>query len=281
MKPGVIKGLLPFGYEDAEDFTHLQRGQNLKECLQAIVDEQWRFGVLSGESGAGQDLFPASRVVARAGEAKGELCVRQIQLTFDLFESVRRACRKHLPSSVNGATEGRRFSKPVDCRHCSRFFAGFIAPSTSSSNSSFTGSARVIRVPFVQVLARWFTEMDSLPVKLLICIRGDFHDRLYELQMVMRYSLGPTQSFRLKRFEPDQATEALCFMARKEGSLFYGSLEMTRQDLADTEDGLIPPVDVQALARMIQTHKLLRKAAPSIVPHFRNLAVLKGCLTAI
>ena len=44
LKQGAIKGLLPFGYEDAEVFSHLQRDQNLKECLQAIGDEQWRLG---------------------------------------------------------------------------------------------------------------------------------------------------------------------------------------------------------------------------------------------
>src|SRR5688572_8817917 len=57
VKPGVIKGLLPFGYEDAEDFAHLQRSQSLKECVQAITDDHWRFGILSGESGAGKTSF--------------------------------------------------------------------------------------------------------------------------------------------------------------------------------------------------------------------------------
>src|SRR5262249_25044951 len=57
VKIGAIKGLLPFGYEDDEDFAHLQRGQNLRECLQAISDNNWRFGVLSGESGAGKTSF--------------------------------------------------------------------------------------------------------------------------------------------------------------------------------------------------------------------------------
>ena len=69
----------------------------------------------------------------------------------------------------------------------------------------------------------------------------------------MRYSLSPAQSFRLERFEPDQATEVFCFLAEKE-SLEYDRKfisEMTRLELASTEDGLISPVDIQVLAWMI------------------------------
>src|SRR5262249_21712620 len=91
------------------------------------------------------------------------------------------------------------------------------------------------RAPFVQALVRWFAEEQSLPVKVLICIRGDFLDRLNELQKAMKYSLGPTQSFRLERFEPDQATEVFCCLAEKEGLEYDRKFisEMTRQELAD------------------------------------------------
>lgn len=70
LKLGAIKGLLPFGYEDAEVFSHLQRDQNLKECLQAIGDEQWRFGVLSGESGAGKTSLTSHYGVGGPGKAR-------------------------------------------------------------------------------------------------------------------------------------------------------------------------------------------------------------------
>jgi hypothetical protein len=54
---GLIKGLSPFDYEDAEDFAHIQREQNLRECLQAIIDGHWRVGRLSGECGVGKSSF--------------------------------------------------------------------------------------------------------------------------------------------------------------------------------------------------------------------------------
>jgi tetratricopeptide (TPR) repeat protein len=251
VKPGPIKGLLPFGYDDAEDFAHLQRSQNLKECLQAIGNEHWRFGVLSGESGAGKTSFLQAGLWP-ALEKRRARCVYVKFSDLDPFESVIRACRKHL-SECGVAAEGTDFlnllstataleSSPVILLFDQ--FEQFFVHLKSKSD----------RALFVQALTQWFTAMEALPVRLLICIRSDFHDRLNELQKAMMYSLGPTQSFRLERFEPEQATEVFCFLAEKEGLEHDRKFisEMTRQELIDTEDGLISPVDVQVLARMIQ-----------------------------
>src|SRR5262245_21521998 len=251
VKIGAIKGLLPFGYEDAEDFAHLQRGQNLKECLQAIGDDHWRFGVLSGESGAGKTSFLQAGLWPALEKRKAR-CVYVKFSDLDPFESVRRACRKHLPACSGAADDADFLSllhtattqDPSPVVLLFDQFEQFFVHRKHKSD----------RVLFVQALTQWYTAMESLPVKLLICIRGDFHDRLNELQKAMRYSLSPTQSFRLERFEPDQATEVLCFLAQKEGLEYDRKFisDMARQELADTKDGLISPVDVQVLARMIQ-----------------------------
>src|SRR5262249_50565634 len=100
-----------------------------------------------------------------------------------------------------------------------------------------------------------------------------------EMQKAMRYSLSPTQSFRLERFEPDQATEVFCYLAEKE-SLEYDRKfisEMTRHEMADSEDGLISPVDIQLLARMIerQTTREVRAFNRST---FQKLGGVEGLL---
>lgn len=251
LKLGAIKGLLPFGYEDAEVFSHLQRDQNLKECLQAIGDEQWRFGVLSGESGAGKTSFLQAGLWPELERRKFR-CVYVKFSDLDPFESVKRACLKHL-SFADGASDEADFQGLLraaiaqDRTPVIFFFDQF-------EQFFVHRKRRKDREPFAQALAQWFAEMESLPIKILICVRGDFFDRLNELQKAMRYSLSPTQSFRLERFEPDQATEVFCFLAEKEGLEYDRKFisEMTRQELADTEDGLISPVDVQVLARMIE-----------------------------
>ena len=95
-------------------------------------------------------------------------------------------------------------------------------------------------------------------MKILICIRGDFLDRLNELQKAMAYSLSPMQSFRLERFEPDQATEVFCFLAEKERLDHDRKFitEIIRQEMADSEDGLVSPVNIQVLAWMIVGRRL-------------------------
>jgi tetratricopeptide (TPR) repeat protein len=251
LKPGAIKGLLPFGYEDAEDFAHLQRSQNLKECLQAIGEDHWRFGVLSGESGAGKTSFLQAGLWPALEKRKAR-CVYVKFSDLDPFESVRRACRKRLPACEVAADDA---DFPSLLRAATTHDSSPVVLLFDQFEQFFVHHKRKSdRAMFVQALTQWFATMESLPVKLLICIRGDFLDRLTELHRAMKYSLGPTQDFRLERFEPDQATEVICFLAEKEGLEYDRKFisEMARQELADTEDGLISPVDVQVLARMVQ-----------------------------
>src|SRR5439155_11262783 len=56
-QPNPIKGLFPFRLDDAGIFVHLQRERDLKRCLAAIKDADFRFGVLYGESGTGKTSF--------------------------------------------------------------------------------------------------------------------------------------------------------------------------------------------------------------------------------
>jgi tetratricopeptide (TPR) repeat protein len=251
LKPGAIKGLLPFGYEDAEVFSRLQREENLKECLQTLADEQFRFGALSGESGVGKTSFLQAGLWPEL-EKRGFRCVYVKFSGLDPFESVKRACLKHL-SFAGGAPDGADFQSLLRAAtgqdrtpivlFFDQFEQFFVHRKRKKDRESFT-----------QALAQWFAEMESLPIKILICVRGDFFDRLNELQKAMRYSLGPAQSFRLERFEPDQATEIFCYLAEKEGMEYDREFisEMTRQELADAEEGSISPVDIQVLARMIE-----------------------------
>jgi len=252
LKPGAIKGLAPFGYEDAEVFSHLQREEDLKECLQAIGDEQFRFGALSGESGVGKTSFLQAGLWPEL-ERRGFRCVYVKFSDLDPFETVKRACLKHL-SFIDGAPDGADFQ-------------GMLRAATAQDRTPIVlffdqfeqffvhRKRKKDREPFTQALARWFAEMESSPIKILICVRGDFFDRLNELQKAMRYSLGPAQSFRLERFGPDQATEIFCFLAEKEGLEYDREFisEMTRQEMAGAEWGLISPVDIQVLARMTES----------------------------
>jgi len=52
-----IKGLLAFDTVDEEVFARLQRHNELLECAQAITDHNFRFGILSADSGNGKTSF--------------------------------------------------------------------------------------------------------------------------------------------------------------------------------------------------------------------------------
>jgi tetratricopeptide (TPR) repeat protein len=251
LEPAVIKGLAPFCYEDAEVFAHLRRGETLKECLQGIGDEQFRFGALGGESGAGKTSFLQAGLWPEL-EKRGLRCVYVKFSDLDPLESVKRACLKHL-SFADGAPDGADFqgllraATAQDRTPVVLFFDQF--------EQFFVHRKRKKdREPFTQALAKWFAETESPPIKILVCVRSDFFDRLNELQKAIRYSPGPAQNFRLGRFEPDQATEIFCFLAEKDGLEYDREFisEMTRLELADPEEGLISPVDIQVLARMIE-----------------------------
>ncbi len=250
LKLSAIKGLLPFGFDDKEIFANLQRDRNLLECLQAISDEHWRFGVICGESGAGKTSFIQAGLWPALEDRKYR-CVYVKFSDLDPFESVKQACVKHLKSSdgLGGTTDLPSLIRAATEQDKSTFVLIF-----DQFEQFFVHRKRKKdREAFVQSLTEWYREMNPSPVKILISIRGDFFDRLNELQKAMRYSLSPTQSFRLERFEPDQATEVFCYIAEKEKLEYNRGFisEMTRQELADSDDGLISPVDIQVLAWMV------------------------------
>jgi hypothetical protein len=76
---------------------------------------------------------------------------------------------------------------------------------------------------------------------------------LIELQKVMGYSLGPQETFRLAKFDPQQAAAVLRVIAQTEGITIDEAFveELANQQLASSEDGLISPVDIQILALMV------------------------------
>src|SRR5205807_1715026 len=69
------------------------------------------------------------------------------------------------------------------------------------------------REPFLRAMADWYVGQAELGIKVLVCIRGDFSDRLIELQRAMGYALGPQQNFRIEKFEPEEATQILSVIA--------------------------------------------------------------------
>ena len=245
-----IKGLLPFGKTDREIFKQLQRGTELTECYQAVADHGFRFGVLSGESGAGKTSFlQAGLWPALLDQHR---CVSVKFTDLDPVAAIRQAIIEQkigipettpadAPLSTLLADVAQSDAKPLVLLldQFEQFFVHFKRESR--------------RRPFIRELNEWYRNGRGLPIKILICVRGDFLDHLSELQEAMGYSLGPQQKFRLKKFRPEQAAAVFRVIAETEKLDCDESFikELTEQELAGADDGLISPVDIQILAWMI------------------------------
>jgi tetratricopeptide (TPR) repeat protein len=254
LRLSAIKGLLPFGHDDSDIFSRLQRDRILKDCIQAITQENWYFGILFGESGAGKTSFLQAGLWP-ALEEKNLRCIYVKYSDFDPVEALEQAIRNRLILADDNVAKAD--------------FLGLLRAAVQKDSTPIVflfdqfeqffvhRKRKKDREPFVQTLSSWFHIAPTLPVKILISIRGDFLDRLSELQAQMRYALGPSQNFRLERFEHEQATEVFCAIAQTDHLSYDRNFiaEMAREELADHEDGLVSPVDIQVLAWMVAGQK--------------------------
>jgi hypothetical protein len=103
----AIKGLRPFGFEDAPLFARLQRDALVRECLEALTAPEFRFGILYGPSGCGKTSFLRAglwpRLSAPDASHRG-VYVKCREL--NPLESIRRALADQLhlrPASVERA----------------------------------------------------------------------------------------------------------------------------------------------------------------------------------
>lgn len=250
----AIKGLLSFTFNDADLFTRLQREDSLRECLQSITDDNFHFGILCGESGCGKSSFLQAGLWPRLMKLERR-CVYVRFSDLDPLDSIRAAFTEQL-KIAKAMTEGADFPKLLkvatgeDARPLILIFDQF--------EQFFVHYQREAeRAPFVQALGAWHRGRHQLPIRILVSLRGDFYDHMIELQKAMGYSLGPQQSHRLKRFEPEEATEIFRVIAETEAMTFDEGFvhELTEKELASREDGLISPVDIQILAWMISGSK--------------------------
>ncbi len=108
------------------------------------------------------------------------------------------------------------------------------------------------REPLLQGLKEWYDE-EVGNVKIVVSIRSDLYYRMNEVQQCLGYNLGALDVFELKKFSAEQATQVLKAIAETENLPFdEGFLaQLTEDELADKEDRLISPVDLQILAWMI------------------------------
>ena len=271
----LIKGLRPFLKEDASLFLRLQREVPLRDWITTISSRDFRFGVLFGESGCGKTSF------LQAGLWPGlstNYCCVYVKLSnhdpLDSFRSELVSQRVLSQDKVDGVS-----------------FLGLLEAATEATSKTVVvlldqfeqffvhRRTETEREPFVEALTNWYHSEAPSRAKVLISIRGDMLDRLSVLHEKMQYALGPQEYRELKKFTPEEATAIFRVMAEEEGLDFDEPFvkELTRQELADSQSGLVSAANIQVLAWLIrgqETHT--DRAFDRVV--FQKLGGMEGLL---
>ncbi len=252
----AIKGLRSFTLEDAEIFRHLQRESDLNRCLQNITHGDFRFGILMGLSGCGKTSLLQAGLLPRL--KKPQYNHHGVYVRFsdeEPLSTIQKAIAKALEIPLNWLAEN-----PTETGD----FLQLVTKAVEAADSPvvlfldqfeqwfvhYKGVEE--RKPLLQGLKEWY-EKDGGRVKIVVSIRSDLYYRLNEVQQFLDYNLGAQDVFELKKLSHQQATRVLKAIAETEKLRFdEGFLaKLTKEELADKEDGLISPVDLQILAWMI------------------------------
>jgi hypothetical protein len=273
----AIKGLRPFTAADTEIFAKLQRNRSLRECLEAITQDSFRFGILLGESGCGKTSFLRAGLVPMLSDPAATH--RGVYIQFNdraPVDTIREALVKEL--KLESGIEGDGIAAFQELLTRAQAAAGkpLILVFDQFEQFFVHYKTKEERQRFVAALTAWYRS--SILVKILISIRGDMSDRLVELQHAIRYSLAPQEVFRLEKFAPLEAAAVLRVIAETEALKFDERFvqEFSERELA--RDGLISPVDLQILSWMIERQNTAELKAFDRVA-FQKFGGMEGLLT--
>ncbi|WP_299485892.1 hypothetical protein [Acaryochloris sp. IP29b_bin.137] len=252
----AIKGLRPFGPDDAEIFAQLQRERLLRDCVEVMTGSNFRFGILVGESGCGKTSFLQAGILPQFLRPDCECWGVYVRFSDqEPLVAIQQALAKQLEVPMEWLTtetDAHPFlelltqavtaaEKPV-VLFLDQFEQWYVHAKQPED-----------RQPFLQGLVAWY-QQPTTDVKILVSIRSDLYFHIVEIQKALDFNLGPQDVFQLAKFTPAEATQVLAVIAQTENLSFEKSfvIELAEQELTDREDGRISPVDVQILAWMIE-----------------------------
>ena len=273
----IIKGLQPFRYQDREIFARLQRRKSIQECWETIINPNFRFGIILGESGCGKTSFLQAGLCPKLNEPEGSNYSIYIRFsTQEPITTIRKIFCQTLPLQESEVAN-------LDLLALLKLGTEAVAPKPlvlffdQFEQFLVHYQRKEDRKPFIDALYDWY--VSALPVKIVISIREDLTGRLVELQKALGYSLAPQDVHRLEKFTPNEACKILTVIAEGENIRFEERFieELAERELASREDSLISPVDLQILAWMVEGQKIEELRAFNRLA-FQKLGGIEGLL---
>jgi tetratricopeptide (TPR) repeat protein len=277
----AIKGLQSFGSGDVEIFSRLERNQDLRSCLSLLEDDNFRLGILWGESGCGKTSFLQAGLIpelTKRGQMQG------IYIQFSDKEpliTVKKALNKTLKLALS--------NEELEQLDLLSFLRKAIEVSQKPLILLFDQFEQFFvhyqsaeaRQPFVKALKDWYDD-EEIAVKILMSFRFDLFYQQYEIQKVLDYSLDSRNNIKLKKFSVEQATKVLAVIAETENIEFdrQAIQSFVEQELVDQSkdksDEPISPVDLQILSLVIgkqgsSENRKFEKAALNKIGRFEGL----------
>jgi hypothetical protein len=248
-KNSAIRDLYAFDFDDTEIFKQLQRNVILDKITKAIINPDFKFGILYGESGCGKTSFLKAGLCA-ALKQNGHYLPVYIKFDKESPETyLYTALKKELPSTNLPGNNHDLLAAVLNQNNGKSIIFIFY-----QFEQFFLHQPRVEqRVTFIQLLASWY--QTNQPVKILLGIRRDYFSYAIEIapEINSEFEHNQKEVFKLLNFTVTEATAVFKVLAQTADLAFDENAVETicRNELAK-QDGLILPADIQILASVIR-----------------------------
>ncbi|MDR4469904.1 MAG: SUMF1/EgtB/PvdO family nonheme iron enzyme [Nitrospira sp.] len=179
----LIRGWYPYNYEDKDIFADLQRQGFVDECVSGICHDEFRFGLLQGESGVGKTSTLQAGLGPRLKERGYDY--KYIDL------------RNESPPLLQKLTPQK--SKPLVLL-LDHFEKAPIQPHDE----------------FFQALVSWCGDTSIPPVKMLASVETGFVGEMQPFFTHIQFKYHPQQSFLLSKLSKEEALKIVRLMADRE-----------------------------------------------------------------
>ena len=247
--PGDVafRGLLPFQEADRDRFYG--RETDTAALFRMVAHEEFRFGVLFGESGCGKTSLLKAGLVPRLWE--GGYVPVYCRSYKDPLAALLEECRKR------SGVERREGEPAVEyLRRAAAELDGTLVCVCDQFEEFFI-SHRLARErePFVSFVASCH-DAPGLPVKFLLSIRGDFlHLVSAEFEGRVPDPLAGSGLYRLRNFDEEEAAAVIEQSARRAGLPFEDGLaRRVARDLAG--GGTVLPSELQIVGERLQRRRI-------------------------